>query len=101
MNQFERLAIFTVLEGIEGQLRGLKTLLAAGNSQPGQHVTTHVPQHDPMAPNHMNPEDEAAMAKHFGMLRQAEIEKMQQAAGGEYVKLWDETQEKMQATDGN
>jgi len=35
MNQFETLAIMTVIDNIEAQLRGVKTLLAAARSAPG------------------------------------------------------------------
>lgn len=43
MNQFERVAIYTTIESIETQLRGLKTLIAASSGvedQQKKHVTT-------------------------------------------------------------
>lgn len=42
MNQFERMAIFTVIENVEAQLRGLKSLIAtaANMENPSEHKVT-------------------------------------------------------------
>lgn len=41
MNQFERVAIFTAIEGIEAQLRGVKALIAAASGAPQGKAETH------------------------------------------------------------
>ncbi len=79
-----------MIESIEGQLRGLKTLLAAGNNAAGTHQTVAVPQHDPLAPSRMSEQDELDMERHLGMMRQREIDNMKTAAGTEFQKLWAE-----------
>ncbi len=88
MNNFERVAIFTLIEGIEGQLRGLKTLLAAGGNQDAAHKTTAVPQYDPTSFGRLTAEQEAEIETRLGMRRQEEIDKMQHAAGAKYGELW-------------
>lgn len=47
MNHFERVAIFTLVENIENQLRGLKTLIAASanTGAPAEHKVS-LPQED-------------------------------------------------------
>lgn len=44
MNQFERVAIYTTIESIEAQLRGLKTLIAASSGVAEQGKTHKVTQ---------------------------------------------------------
>lgn len=91
MTNFERLAIFTMVESIEKQLHGLKILLASQDGATSPHMTTAVPQYDPSTQNVMSESDEEAIAKHLGMARQLEIERMEQNAGKEFGKLWEET----------
>jgi hypothetical protein len=82
------MAIFTVLEGIEAQLRGLKTLLAASNgSTTVTGKTTQVPQYDPMSPNQLTPEDEDFVAQQLG-IRDAQVQKMAEAAGHQLQQIW-------------
>lgn len=58
MNSFERVAIFTVIDNIESQIRGLKTLIAASNAgaMPDHKVT--MVQQDPTSNELSEQEDD-------------------------------------------
>lgn len=92
MNPIERIAIFTMIENIEHQLKGLKTLLAAGNSlgNPAQHKTTKVPI-DHSDSIYASDEDEAQMKKEI----EAQTEKLRKDAEVAFSTSWALTQEQI------
>lgn len=65
VNHFERVAIFTVVESIENQLKGLKTLIAASanSSSPEQNQQHRVTSTIPADSQELPDEDEDRLAK--------------------------------------
>lgn len=87
MNNFERVAIFTMIEGIESQLRGLKTLLATNSNQEAS-KSYKVEQHDPFAPQHMSEQDELALAKKLNDEREAQVKSMAEQGQTVLQGIW-------------
>lgn len=95
MNQFERTAIFTAIDVIEAQIRGLKSLIAAagGNSKvvhPQNSSTPFVPV-DEFA-TELNDREEAELEKAIKSAQEAEIARMQGEAEQAFKKLYSEVQ---------
>lgn len=90
MNHFERTAIFTLVENIEGQLRGLKTLIAAsGNSGPdpkaqAHKVTATIDQDSP----ELSQDEEDRLTAELQLVRDSEIARMRKTAEGHFQKEW-------------
>ena len=100
MNHFERVAIFTVIENLENQLRGLKTLIAAsanGASDPTQHKVTATLEAD--SPE-LSEEDEDRLQRELELTRQREIERMRKTAETHFQKEWDLGVQGMASLDG-
>lgn len=88
MNQIERIAVMTIIDNIEHQLRGLKTLLAASANQEHRSVSipTMVSQDSPYA----SPDEEKILEKELEGLRQREVERLQKQAESLYANTWQE-----------
>jgi hypothetical protein len=99
MNHFERVAIFTLVENIEAQLRGLKTLIAASANQTpaATHKTTPTLDTDSME---LSDEDEDKLQKQIESARKAELERMAQTAQAHFQQEWDLTARTMADLDG-
>ena len=98
MNHFERVAIFTVVEGIEKQLAGLKTLIAASAGyQASEHKTTST---IPTDTHELSDEDEEKLAKEIDAVRTAEVERMRKSAETHFQKEWDVAAKAMTNLDG-
>lgn len=100
MNHFERMAIFTVVENVENQLKGLKALIAASsNSQPqsGVHKTTSTIPDDSQE---LSDEDEDRLQKELELARKSEIERMRKEAEGHFQSEWSLTTQAMSSLDG-
>lgn len=100
MNHFERVAIFTVVENMENQLRGLKTLIAAASSasstsQP--HKTTPTLDVDSQE---LSDEDEDKLQEQIEKGRKLEIERMSKSAEVHFQKEWDIAAQVMSSMDG-
>ena len=92
MTPFERIAIFTMIEGIEGQLRGLKGLLASTANQAS--ATTHKVTDTLGSTGELTDDEEAKLAAALeadrssriaGLKTQGEntfLEELTRAAGG-------------------
>lgn len=90
MNHFERVALFTQIENIETQLRGLKTLLAASSSEPGgnKHKVTPTIENDDME---LSEQDEAELEKALKSAQEKEVARMRIAAEAHFQTEWDKT----------
>lgn len=89
MNQFERVAVFTLIENIEHQLRGLKTLLAAGNNaaQVQQKPTREPPPYDGA---YATAKEEHDLELQIEKMREAQMLELQKQAESEFSKQWRE-----------
>jgi hypothetical protein len=86
MNHFERTAVFTMIETIEAQLRGLKTLIAASSNAtaPAAKSTSTIGEVD----SHMMTDDEeTALAQQIARSR----EKMVHGLAAEAQDVFSET----------
>lgn len=95
MNHFERVAIFTAIEAIENQIRGVKTLLAASSTnQPadtkGAHRVTRTSQ-DPIDSDELSEEDEAKLDEVLEAAREAHVGKLKHEAEAVFQEEWDKT----------
>ncbi len=98
MNHFERMAIFTAIENLEAQLKGLKTLIAASNSPAEKsHKTTPILETDSLE---LSDEDEDKLQKELEASRLAQIEKMRKAAEAHFQDEWSLTANTMASLDG-
>ncbi len=88
MNHFERVAIFTLVENIESQLRGLKTLLAASSNQGSPAREHKVTQTTDIDSHELSDDEEAILQKTLEEARQAEIDRMRKAAENHFQKEW-------------
>ncbi len=102
MTNFERIAFFTIIENIEKQLQGVKTLLAATNpesglSGSGTHKVTRTMETD--SPD-LTDEQEDKVEKAMLEARETELNRMRKSAETHYQKEWDKTVEIMAEMDG-
>lgn len=99
MNHFERVAIFTTIENIENQLRGLKTLIAASAAPhaPVTHKTTPTMDHDS---HELSEDDEEKLQKELEHARTVEIERMRKAAEATFQGEWAQTSDAMSKMNG-
>lgn len=99
MNHFERVAIFTLIENMENQLKGLKTLIAASANQAStpQHKVTTTLDTDS---NELSDSDEDMLAKTLEAARKTQVERMSKAAETHFQAEWDLTAQGMSALDG-
>lgn len=94
MNHFEKLAVYTVIENIEGQLRGLKTLLAAsgGADLGAKQQQNPVPRFDGTTYATSESEEQEIAAMMAGItaenLRKAQADQLAQAAAAAHGALW-------------
>lgn len=88
MNNFERVAIFTAIENIETQIKGVKTLIAASsNQQPvGKHTVTSGVQQDT---DELSDEEEELLEKTLKEAGEREVQRMQKQAEVHYQKEFD------------
>jgi hypothetical protein len=101
MNHFERIAIFTVVENIESQLRGLKTLIAASSSAQGPSPSTHKTTPTLDTDSHeLSDEDEEKLHRELELARTTEIARMRKEAEGHFQKEWEKTAQVMSDLDG-
>ncbi len=102
MTPFERIAIFTLVENMENQLRGLKTLIAASANAdvktPAHKTTSTLDAHDSYE---LSDEEEAELEAQLETARKIEIEKMRTKAEGAFQGLWDDEMEVQKAHNRN
>jgi hypothetical protein len=86
LNHFERVAIFTAIDSIETQLRGLKTLIAAaaGIDQQAHRTTRTI---DPDS-NELSDIEEDRLEKEIQRARTEELERMSKHAAGFFEEQW-------------
>ncbi len=99
MNHFERVAIFTLVDNIENQLKGLKTLIAASANvtTPTEHKVTTTLETDS---HELSESDEDMLAQGLEIARKANIERMSKTAETHFQQEWDLTSQGMSALDG-
>lgn len=99
MNHFERVAIFTLVENIEAQLKGLKTLIAASSSQggPANHKVTQTLETDS---HELSDEDEDKLQKQIEIARKDEVDRMRKTAEAHFQSEWDLGVKAMSNLDG-
>jgi hypothetical protein len=100
MNHFERIAIFTAIESIESQLRGVKTLLAASanNGEPAkEHKVTRTLDVDS---EELSDDEEDRLHKEIKFAQEQEIERMRKSAESSFQNVWDETAKGMTTPHG-
>lgn len=90
MQDFERMACFTMIDSIEHQLRGLKALLAAGGNM-GKGGTHTVHRQAPGESQYVSEDDEARIAEMYEKVRVDETKKMAERAAVAHSALWSET----------
>ncbi len=88
MNHFERVAVFTVIENMESQLKGLKTLIAAASSptSPATHKTTQTLETDSQE---LSEEEELRLEEALKAAQDKEVKRMRQSAETHFQKEWD------------
>lgn len=88
MNHFERVAIFTVIENMESQLKGLKTLIAAASSptSTATHKTTSTMEHESQE---LTEEEELRLEEALKAAQDKEIKRMSNSAEVHFQKEWD------------
>lgn len=99
MNHFERMAIFTMVENIENQLKGLKSLIAASSSvttTAPHKVTSTLEQDSP----ELSEEDEDRLQAELENARKAEVDRMSKSAETHFQNEWDTAAKAMASLDG-
>lgn len=89
MNHFERVAIFTVIENLENQLKGLKTLIAASANEAAASTPHRVTSTLETDPQELSEEDEDKLFTELELTRQRNIEGMRKTAEAHFQKEWD------------
>jgi len=84
MDQFERIAVVTIIDNIEHQLRGLKTLLAASANKRGPHQTVKIPQSSVDSQHYASEDEEADLALRL----EEESLRLKQDAEAHFAKEW-------------
>ncbi len=101
MNHFERVAIFTLVENIENQLKGLKTLIAASANiaapSGGSHKVTQTIDHES---HELSDDDEDRLQAELEKARTVEIERMRKSAETHFQNEWDQGVKAMSDLDG-
>lgn len=99
MNHFERVAIFTTIENIENQLRGLKTLIAASAAPDAKSTHKVTPTLDTDS-HELSDDDEDRLAKELEAARETEIQRMRKAAEATFQGEWAKTSDGMSKMNG-
>lgn len=89
VNHFERVAIFTVVENIENQLKGLKTLIAASanaTTPAGSHKVTRMDEPDS---NELSDDEDEKLEAVLNKAREEEVARMAQTAQAYFRKELD------------
>lgn len=94
MNNFERIAVFTIIDNIEGQLRGLKTLLAA-SANPGVGSSTHKVHGTPENHLEMSDDEEKILQQELTEAREKETKRMAAEAEKHFGKQWQDLHAEM------
>lgn len=100
MNHFERIAIFTAVENIETQLRGLKTMIAASADQGLPPQSHKVTQGMPVDSHELSEADEDRLHKTLEDARKQQIAKMASDAGTHFEDEWENLTQGMSKLDG-
>ncbi len=97
MTNFERVAIFTLIENVENQLKGLKVLLAASAAPGvgGGSTSSHKVHGQPQETNEMTVDEENALESALKAARERENKAMANAAEREFGDQWREVQAEM------
>ncbi len=90
MQDIERIAIFTMIDGIEHQLRGVKALLTAGTNL-GAPPVKHTVHGGHTESQYATGEEEDRIAETLENVRKAETARIAQAAAAAHSGIWAET----------
>ncbi len=100
MNHFERVAIFTLVENIENQLKGLKTLIAASANQGTSSASHKVTPTLEMDSHELSDDDEDRVERAISEAREEEVQKMRKSAEATFQTEWDATAQGMAKLNG-
>lgn len=88
MNHFERVAIFTLVENIESQLKGLKTLIAASSSNAGAPETHKVTPTLAVDSDELTDDEEDKLAKEIHEAQTTAVNKMVKNGEAVFQNEW-------------
>ncbi len=89
MNHFERVAIFTLVENIEGQLKGLKTLIAASANSGAPETTHKVTQTLETESQELSDDEEDKLYKEMEIARTKALENMSKQGEKVFQNEWE------------
>ncbi len=100
MNHFERMAIFTLIENVESQLKGLKTLLAASangiGAAPAEHKVTRT--HQAIDSEELSEEDEDKLQETLELARTEAMARATKQAEAHFQAEWQTVSKKPDET---